>query len=356
MTDEGAAAPGRRRRRRSSAATPPAPAADPHAPIDPGSTGSEVPSGISAEEAAAAEVEAAAAAAADVAEPRSDPWLPVIEDRSLSAWICPFLRAVDADERVGAPVEAPDIANRCAALREPVPQSLRQQELVCLTSGHVNCPRYLRGAVSVTDAAEASVVAGRSFRPPSLPVGRPSISPAILASLVMVVVAFAASVSFVVARGGLELTPTVGQGPSASVVAGIADPSPSATEAPSTVTPSAAVEPTPTPPPAPTPSPSPAPTSTPAPTPEPTPAPTPTAEPTPEPTATAEPTSERYALLTPCDDAPRCWIYVVRSGDNLFSIANYFGVSMEAVYDRNPWTRTSSLRAGLELRLPPPTR
>ena len=29
---------------------------------------------------------------------------------------------------------------------EPVPQSLRQQELVCLTSGHVNCPRYLRGS------------------------------------------------------------------------------------------------------------------------------------------------------------------------------------------------------------------
>ena len=47
---------------------------------------------------------------------------------------------------------------------------------------------------------------------------------------------------------------------------------------------------------------------------------------------------------------------IVVGGDNLFSIANYFGVSLEAVYDRNPWTRTSSLRAGQELRLPPPTR
>jgi hypothetical protein len=172
----------------------------------------------------------------------------------------------------------------------------------------------------------------------------------------MVVVAFAASVSFVVARGGLELTPTVGERPPASLVAGIASPSPSATEAPSAA-PAATAEPTT---PAPTSSPTSAPTATPTPTPSPTPAPTPTPEPTPEPTpdptATAEPTSERYALLTPCDDAPRCWIYVVRRGDNLFSIANYFGVSIEAVYDRNPWARTSSLRAGLELRLPPPTR
>ena len=43
------------------------------------------------------------------------------------------------------PVEVPDAVNRCAALGESVPQSLRQQELVCLTSAHVNCPRYLRG-------------------------------------------------------------------------------------------------------------------------------------------------------------------------------------------------------------------
>ena len=61
-------------------------------------------------------------------------------------------------------------------------------------------------------------------------------------------------------------------------------------------------------------------------------------------------------MLTACPDAARCWIYRVRSGDNLFSIANYFGVSLDSIYDRNPWVRQSGLRAGQELRLPPPTR
>ena len=67
-------------------------------------------------------------------------------DSSPNAWVCPFLRSIDDDRRLGLPVEVPDPVNRCASLHDPVPQSLRQQELVCLTSGHVNCPRYLRGS------------------------------------------------------------------------------------------------------------------------------------------------------------------------------------------------------------------
>jgi hypothetical protein len=46
----------------------------------------------------------------------------------------------------------------------------------------------------------------------------------------------------------------------------------------------------------------------------------------------------------------------VRRGDNLFSIANYFGVPLRRVYAMNPWLENSGLRAGQELRLPPPTR
>ncbi|HVL54545.1 MAG TPA: LysM domain-containing protein, partial [Vitreimonas sp.] len=61
-------------------------------------------------------------------------------------------------------------------------------------------------------------------------------------------------------------------------------------------------------------------------------------------------------LLTPCSNAPDCWIYTIRSGDNLFSIANYFGHSLETVYRLNPWAQSTPLRSGQQLILPPPTR
>lgn len=273
---------------------------------------------------------------ADVAErptdgPDAGPWLPVLDDRSPDPATCPFLRSVATDagrERLIAPVESPDPANRCAALAEAVPQSLRQQELVCLTSGHVNCPRYLRGAIAAPEPVAAR------------PRARTTWSPAILASVAIVVMAFAASIAFVTARGGLAIDPAATTRPSASAVAQVSDP-PSAE--PTVV---ATAEPTPEP--------TPEPTATPEPTPEPTPAPTPTPEPTPAPTP--RPTSDRYQLLEPCPDASNCWIYTVRTGDNLFSIANYFGVSLDSVYARNPWARDTPLRAGQQLRLPPPTR
>ena len=257
----------------------------------------------------------------------------VLDDRSADPDICPFLRAVDDTDRLVAAVEAPDPANRCAALREAVPQSLRQQELVCLTSGHVSCPRYLRGAAHVAEAPEP-VVRTRS-----------TLTPAVLGSLVVLVISASASLAFVMARGGLELVaaaPTSSPAPSATAVA-VASVAPA---------PTVAVTPTPVLTPAPTPSPSPSPSASPSPTPT----PTPTASPTEKPTAKPAATSDRYAVLRPCPDAPQCWIYRVRAGDNLYSIAHWFGVSLDSIYARNPWTRTEGLRAGQELRLPPPTR
>jgi hypothetical protein len=253
-------------------------------------------------------------------------WLPLLDDRSPDPDICPFLRAVDQGDRMVAPVEAPDPANRCAALRDAVPQSLRQQELVCLASGHVNCPRYLRGAVVIAETPDPVVRTGRSL------------TPAVFASLVVLVLAASASVAFVLSGGGLKLA-----------AAPTSSPVPSATQV-------AVAPPTPTPTIAPTPTPTPIPSASPSPSPTPSPTPIPTPAPTPEPTARPTATSDQYALLRACPGTPRCWIYRVRSGDNLYSIANYFGVSQDSIYDRNPWTRTQGLRAGQELRLPPPTR
>lgn len=265
-------------------------------------------------------------------------WLPLLEGRSPDATICPFLRAAGPGDAIGFPVEVPDVSNRCAALREPVPQSLRQQELVCLTRAHVDCPRYLRGAVVASEVPKADVH------------GRAQLTPAVAASLIILGLSFAASVAFGLANGGL-LLPSTPPGPTSS--AAIVDPSrganPSLTPAPSIVitpVPTATVAPSDTP------EPSAAPTTTPAPTPQPTPtaAPTATDEPTPR------PSSDRYDLLKPCPDKPDCYIYRIRSGDNLFSIAKYFGVPLKTVRALNPWTETESLRAGKQLILPPPTR
>ncbi len=259
-------------------------------------------------------------------------WLPALEGRSTTPDVCPFLRGVGPDAAIGLPIETPDVANRCAALREPVPQSLRQQELVCLTSGHINCPRYLRGALIASEAPRGRIRAGTG------------VTPAITVALAVLALSFGVSVAFVVANGGLTLPVAANvesAPPSAAAIESSAEPGAGATPGASgaaTIVPASPVPP--------------------AIAPAPIPSPSATAEPTPEPTKTAKPkpSSNRYALLKPCPDKPRCWIYVIRSGDNLFSIANYFGVSLERVKALNPWTLTERLRAGRELILPPPTR
>jgi hypothetical protein len=257
--------------------------------------------------------------------------------------ICPFLRTVDDEARLDPPLDVPHPLNRCAALREPVPQSLRQQELVCLTSGHVNCPRYLRGAVGIGQAP-VRVRAQRSV----------DVTPATAGALAVLVLAFVASLAFVVGNGGIALTAAIPASSPSGEVLGAVETAPPTTEptvAPPSQTPNRTATPTATP----AATASPVPTASPSPSASPTPTVVPTTTPSPAAKPTSKPTSGRFALLTACPDQAGCWIYKVRRGDNLFSIAKYFGVPIATVRAWNPWVK-DGLVIGRALKIPTPTR
>lgn len=266
-------------------------------------------------------------------EPRSAPEAP-----ALPPTVCPFLAG-------GTGPEAARDAGLCLAGERPIDLARLQVELVCRSERQADCPRFLaavrRGRRPPAPEAtlERPAGAGQGSAPVRLTAiavgstiaGLPRARAAAVAVLVVAVM--------VAAAGSLR--------PGGLTVAGLL-----ALPTPSAIAPSSPSSTPTVPRPSPTPSPSPSPEASASPPPSPSPSPSLPPSPSPAPS----PTSDRYALLEPCPDRPDCYIYTVRQGDNLWSIGDYFGVPLATIYELNPWARTTGLRAGQKLVLPPPTR
>ena len=272
---------------------------------------------------------------------RLRPWAEAGQS-SLGPVRCEFLRSVGPD---GSLTEAQRTAvptHRCAAFGDPLPLSLRQQELVCLQRVHVSCPRFVRGTLLASE--EQAKPDGDEQRGRGIPV-----------------LAVAGIGLFLLALGilftGLLGFPPFGSGasPTRQPIAGAStssSPAASPSPMPATATATPVVQAsTPT-----------APTKTPSVSPN---ASKTAAAPTPVASATWPPgaTASRMDLLVPCTDQANCYVYTVRGpgtngssvGDTVDGIARYFGVTTSSIYALNPWA-SAEINPGDKLKIPPPTR
>ena len=255
----------------------------------------------------------------------------------------------------------------CVALGEPRPQSERQQELLCLQAAHSNCARYLRGVAN----PEAPATRSRIPRP------------TVLAAVVLLA-SIGFSFGFVLQRGGLELSGFQSLSQSAGASRPVPTTAAVTTASQAAFGPGVSISPPPgrhrdrdrradrhTA----------AADTRPHRRPNAWPFAEPNAWPFAQPVAGADaerergrdprrdagfhhradtrahaaahgdaPTHERpVPVITRCPGRSDCWSYTVRTGDNLFSIAHWFGVSLDRIHAMNPWARTRGIHPGNDL-------
>lgn len=257
---------------------------------------------------------------------------------------CHFLRSVGPDGRLAEAQRTAVPTHRCAAFGDPLPLSLRQQELVCLQRVHVSCPRYVRGTLLASENQSQQNTQEKRVRAvPLWTIGGVALvilSLLILTSALMSVGPFGGA--------GATLPHIVVASPSASATIAVATPSP---------TPLVTLTPTATP--------SVKPSATASATTKATPTAVPVASSTWPPGATAS----RMNLLVPCTGQSNCWVYTVRGAgpppagngsavaDTLAGVVAYFGVDLATVRQMNPWLNGgSAIQAGDKLKIPAPTR
>jgi LysM repeat protein len=256
---------------------------------------------------------------------------------------CHFLRTVGPDGRLAEAQRTAVPTHRCAAFGDPLPLSLRQQELVCLQRVHVSCPRYVRG----------TLLANENQAQPELHERREGGVPLwTIAGVALVILSL-----LIFSSALLGIGPLGGGGSQPShIAAGSPSASRSATAAPTpTATPTVRVTPTAT--------------ASATATASPTPAGSPTWTPNPSPTWPPGATASRMDLLVPCTDQPNCWVYTVHGAgpppsgngspvaDTLAGIIKFFGVSMASVQKLNTWLNGgSAIKPGDKLKIPTPTK